>query len=231
MKKLMTIAAASIAVGFTGASNAAEVDFSDFADGNTGGVTNGSVLTINGVEMTFNATSGGGATPYFDGPFRGDPGGLGVCRVYSEGAPGVNETEGKCTSNPNDDDDDSIDGRTGDGEAVMIDFTEAYNLLDISFRGTLHEPQSSIGSGKLLFNAVFDGGAVFGLTELTFDELTALAQSGALKNVVRVWFKYVDTEFYIDKISDVPIPGALPLLISGLAGLGFASRRRKAAAA
>lgn len=30
-------------------------------------------------------------------------------------------------------------------------------------------------------------------------------------------------------LSEVPIPGALPLLISGIAGLGFASRRRKRA--
>jgi len=27
----------------------------------------------------------------------------------------------------------------------------------------------------------------------------------------------------------IPVPGALPLLISGLAGLGFAARRKKAA--
>lgn len=30
-------------------------------------------------------------------------------------------------------------------------------------------------------------------------------------------------------VSDVPVPAALPLLISGLAGLGFASRRKKSA--
>lgn len=35
-------------------------------------------------------------------------------------------------------------------------------------------------------------------------------------------------EFLRAEISQVPIPAALPLLISGLAGLGFAGRRRKA---
>ena len=28
-------------------------------------------------------------------------------------------------------------------------------------------------------------------------------------------------------VSDVPIPGAIPLLISGIAGLGFASKKKK----
>ncbi|MHA7870969.1 MAG: VPLPA-CTERM sorting domain-containing protein [Hyphococcus sp.] len=32
-------------------------------------------------------------------------------------------------------------------------------------------------------------------------------------------------------VSEIPVPAALPLLLSGLAGLGFASRRRKAGAA
>lgn len=47
-------------------------------------------------------------------------------------------------------------------------------------------------------------------------------------NAVFTGFGTNTAEFLRAEISQVPVPAALPLLLSGLAGLGFASRRRKA---
>ena len=53
-----------------------------------------------------------------------------------------------------------------------------------------------------------------------------------IQDAIGLQLAYVNTDFYLEamEISDVPIPAALPLLLSGLAGLGFASRRKKKAA-
>ena len=134
--------------------------------------------------------------------------------------------------------DDSIDGDDGvDAESVFLEFAEAFDVRSISFRDGEHNVID--GDQTIRFNAGFAGGEPSLIVALmrpdqvfTIEEILALAASGALDNVTALWFGFGGsnaTEFYVEAISDVPLPGALPLLISGIAGLGFASRRRKTA--
>ncbi|MEZ5893999.1 MAG: VPLPA-CTERM sorting domain-containing protein [Parvularculaceae bacterium] len=48
-------------------------------------------------------------------------------------------------------------------------------------------------------------------------------------NVTQIYELVIDTHFLYGKASEVPLPAALPLFAAGLAGLGFAGRRRKKA--
>ncbi|NNL87512.1 MAG: VPLPA-CTERM sorting domain-containing protein, partial [Marinicaulis sp.] len=53
--------------------------------------------------------------------------------------------------------------------------------------------------------------------------------SAGINGVVAFGFGFADDggdQFYIESI-ETPIPAALPLLLSGIAGLGFASRKQK----
>ena len=61
----------------------------------------------------------------------------------------------------------------------------------------------------------------------TFANLVAMAIAGDFVGVRSFAIGYVDTEFYLSSISEVPIPGAIPLLLSGLAGLGVFARKNK----
>lgn len=233
MKKLLAIPAAAAAAGMLASASAAEVNFGEYArDVASGGLVSGSFLTIDGVEMKLSAPNGG--DPYLDGIFDSMLGGLGVCADYREGAPGNTDTgpSGKCSAGTTNDD--SVDGRNG-AEAIMIDFTQAggFDVRSLEMRGTLHKLVDP--NGQVLFNARFAAGDTLierlgGDNLWTFAELYQLVADGELLGVTRLWWKYVDTEFYVTSISDVPIPGALPLLLSGIAGLGFASRRRNKAA-
>ena len=67
-------------------------------------------------------------------------------------------------------------------------------------------------------------------TEL-FTTFIAMAEMGDdfFQDIGGIRLFYENKEFYLSTmtINDMPIPGAIPLLISGLAGLGFAARRRK----
>jgi len=211
MKKLLTFAAATIAASFASMSaHAIVLDFVAEAAGNERGIVNGS--TINnfqgtGVNVTFTA-GGGDWFPYFDDISSGKPAGLGVCKVLDAG--------NQC--DPPSDDNVTV------AESITIAFSgAAFAIRDISFNNVSHDPLG-LGGADGMVSIALDGGMAM---VMLFSEAIAAANANMFAAASSITFAYVDTEFYIGAISDVPIPGALPLLISGLAGLGFASRRRK----
>jgi len=231
MLKHITAALAATAL-ITGAAQAETISFADYASGNEGGVANGTTLNFGGVDITFRGghslqADGNSFTPdyfaYFDDVSGGMPAGVGVCRAL-DGAAGTMGPGADCA----DSGDDSIDGDDGLNELLVLNFAEPFDLNGLSFRDGLHN--SINDSMGLIRVSIFDTmGQVLNDT-LTFAELVSRAASGEFSNVIAIALGYKNTEFYLESISQVPVPAALPLLLSGLAGLGFASRQKKKAA-
>ena len=197
---------AALGVALTGsAGSAATLDFLGYASGNEHGVTNGTTITFDGVDVTFNASAGANdAYAYFD-----DGAGLGVCKVVTSG--------NQCT--PSNDDNVTV------GESVTLTFGEAYDVSDISFYAEGHTPLTS--TQTLLYS--IDGGAyqqsTFGtLDGLSFDGVTSI--SFKYDDASRT-----GEQFYITSMvatAPVPLPAGGLLLLSGLGGVAALRRRRKA---
>ena len=215
MKKLVLGAVAAIAASVISLPAHAVIvlDFAAEAAGNERGITNGSTITNfqgTGVDVTFTAGANPEYSPYFDDiNGLGDPAGLGVCKNLDDNA--------QC--NPGGDDNVSVD------ETITVGFSDNFSLGGISFRDATHMVLGVPGNDG---NVLVDVGA--GFIQYTFSQVILLAGGGAFNDLSEITFAFLDTQFYIESLSDVPIPGAIPLLLSGLAGLGFASRRKQAAA-
>jgi len=184
--------------------NAAVVNFATDADTNgERPAPNG--LDISGVVMNF-AASPGGAVAYLDASSGGLPAGLGVCKVLI-----------------GNDCDPSSDDNVTEGESVTISFVNGpFNLGDFTFRDENHNVLASAADS--LFISINGGAAVL----YTFAQAVGLSFNA----VSSITFAYNSGQFYVNGFSAnnvIPVPGALPLLVSGLIGLGFAARRKKPA--
>lgn len=208
------------------------VDFANEADTNgERGENFGALITIDGVTMNLFASQGitpGGfgpafptANPYFDAGNAG----LGVCKVLTQSR--------QCSP--------ASDDNVTEGEAVALVFREAdgfttksFHIEDLTFRDANHNLIDENNNGLIRIVSFATDRALLDMTA-TFTDMIAMAMAGdaLFRNVFEIQFYFENKQFYLSamELSEVPIPGALPLLLSGLAGISFASRRKKAAQA
>lgn len=120
------------------------------------------------------------------------------------------------------------------GESLLFDFsaTGLVSISNIEFNAGNDTNCSTPGSEGPCgyFNLYIDG--ILSLANTGIEAVDLLAQSfvGTTFEFVAI-SKVNPSGFTIAQfdVSEVPIPGALPLLLSGIAGLGFAARRKKTA--
>lgn len=222
LRAFACVAAALVAV--SGSAGAVTIDFAREAKlGGERGVLDGTVLntaSFGGINLKFSAGKGAGASDFayfnaFEAPtkgFKGRAAGLGVC---------TNLTAAATCATVNDD---VIDH----GEFVRVDFIDApFEVARMSFSGRF---ASNDASSLLLKITTSFAGAVSAAT-LSFADATT-TNFGAVDWIQWDFIKGqpVDAKFFVASLSSVvPAPGALPLLLSGLAGLGFAASRRRRA--
>jgi len=215
MKKLIIAAAAALAA--TSGANAALLDFVAEAAGNERGVADGTTINFGGIDVTFSATNG---FAYFDDVSSG-PGGLGVCTTLAT------RTLGDGTMVPNQcvpSSDDSISSDPDGDEAVELSFADAVTLSDHTFNDFAHNDISSRNDLTLLINV---NGA--GFTQFTFAQAAALVIAGVNTIEYAIDTSATGIGYYLSSVQAVPLPAAAPFLLTGLAGLSFASRRKRRA--
>ena len=221
--KFKAIASAVALMAFAPMAQAATLDFISEANNNERGVIDNTVITMDGVDVTFSAN--GTNFAYFD---HGNAG-LGVCQNVTNFTSGG--TSNRCASGASDD-------NVTVKEAVTIAFDTAMNLSDLIFQREGHTPFSTSTSAlqkTLLFG--INGGD---LGRYTFGQLEGLSFGAVLKAT----FAYDDSsfdpvrannltrdaeQFYLASatVSPVPVPAGLPLLLAGIGGLGLMARRKR----
>ncbi len=120
------------------------------------------------------------------------------------------------------------------GESIFFSFASQVRLLDIFVNDGLGNDCPGGGSegpcGDI--GIIVDGGAIQTFTD--FLAMGVIASGGVALELVGTTFEFISLTqgagYSIEAITVVPVPGAIPLLISGIAGLGFASRKKRATA-
>ena len=214
MTKLRIAFIAAVAAGLiSGQASATVIDFvAEAAARGERGVADGTVLNtaeMGGLNLQFSGGIGGASSDfaYFNAATsNGSPQGLGTCSRL--------DSLNQC--NP------EYDDVVAANEWVQVGFVDGpFDINAMSFVGA---GNASLDNSSGLIKITTSLNSVISVVTMTF----AQAASNAFGLVDWIRFQYAGTEFVVAQISDIPLPGALPLLLSGLAGLGFAARRKKA---
>ena len=119
----------------------------------------------------------------------------------------------------------------GSGETVKFSFDRTVELSDIEFNaGVDGDCGVAKGDGDCaVFNLFVDSAFVAAVASATTTNL--LAAGGAIwtGNIFEFLANQLGAGFAVARfeVTEAPTPGALPLLLSGIAGLGFAMRSRR----
>ncbi len=223
MKKFLAGLAAAALVS-AGSAGAVTINFSSEANNNgERGVADGTVLNsaaLGGMNLRFSGGRGGNnfEFAYFNEfqaavpGFKGRAAGLGTCTTLDRMM--------QCMPAG----DDTVDH----GEFVRVDFVDApFEIVRMSFNNRF---SSNDASPLLLMITTSLAGVI---SQMTLSFADATTTNFGFADWIR--FDFIpgqgnDAKFFVASISnEIPVPGALPLLLSGLAGLGFASSRRRKA--
>lgn len=220
MRRFLTVMAASAMAAFAAtATRAAVVDVVAEAapapaGGGERGIANGAAFSspnFGGLNLMFTSFDGAsdGFFPYFDDLFNNNPGGLGVCQL-------LDSDEAS---------DDPADDNVQTGEGVRIDFLDGlFDVSSLSFTNGNHNPVNS--SAHLVI-------ATSGMAATVMSFMMASNMTFSSISWIRFDFftpqQSAGEEFYVNGFATelIPAPGALPLLPSGFAGLGFAILSRR----
>lgn len=123
------------------------------------------------------------------------------------------------------------------GESIEFIFEKMVKVTDVEFNagGDTNCTNNSDGSGEgscgEFILQIYDDADAFlsaSLIDITNTDVLGVLGTGARFVLTAVT---PGSGFTVARltVNEIPVPAALPLLLSGLAGLGFASRRRKAA--
>ncbi len=243
-----TVCAAAVAASVTmlaAQADAAFFNFVDFAngivppggsgptgEGNVGTFGNvllgGNVFTVDGVRVraTASNTTVGITTPfpYLDagtgdliGPDR-NAAGLGVCQQAGsvQGCAGIG--------------DDNIDhgGVSGNKEILSLEFLdEPQDIIRLIFRDQNHSDVFPVAAGTSPEVDIRVNGGNF-VTYVLANDFFPANPIDAFFGVKTIDFRFNNGDFYLSAMTAVPIPAALPLFATALAGLGLLGWRRRA---
>lgn len=217
----LTAAVLTAALGISSFAYATTIDFGTLAIGNEGAYTG---PHSNG-EVTWTATASGNglSTPYLDGLLSGREGGLGVCSLAN------------CAGSTDDNVGYAGDFASNALETLFLSFDTEVTITELAFQNRDHFALASkelqINGDSLTTNA---SGIISGLSiTLAAGELLSLTHLAILGDIAATKAR----DFYLNALTyevgggssttPVPIPGALPLLASGVVGLGYLARKRR----
>lgn len=249
MKKLITLAA--IAAGLLMANAQAAVFEFDGATGTGNAIdapVNGNITTDCGTQgrdlctvdhtlgfdylvdgVSVNVTAYGGGALGQDGFIRGDADTLIQDLIgLNQGLGVISAAEGNLINSSSD----QINMETG--ESILFTFASETKITDIFVNDGLGNdcPGGGLEGVCGAIGIIVDGGMLQTFTD--FLAAGIIASGGEALELIGTTFEFVSLTpgggYSIEALTAVPVPGAIPLLISGLAGLGFASRGKKKAA-